>query len=68
MDNDVADVETHRVELLEYASMWKINGEKGRGKNCVTAEIQVEKKERGEKRSQRKFITKLIFLHAHFQT
>lgn len=49
MDNDVADVETHRVELLEYASMWKINGEKGRGKNCVTAEIQVEKKERGKK-------------------
>lgn len=49
MDNDVADVETHRVELLEYASMWKINGEKGKGKSCVTAEIQVEKKERGKK-------------------
>lgn len=32
--------------------MWKINGEKGREKNCATAEIQVKKKKReGENRS-----------------
>lgn len=31
--------------------MWKINGEKGREKNCATAEIQVKKKRERENRS-----------------
>ena len=49
--------------------MWKINGEKGREKNCTTAEIQVKKKEREkiDRPCQRKFIMKAIFLPAYFQ-